>query len=110
MQAHAPDLWTVLPYLTIPAVTALLLLWWARRRGATVLQVRLSFLAAMLGAFMATTGWIFVSFLYGTRHTFLQLTGSQLLAAAACGMVVYFGTMPVEQDLSDDRSSDPKEG
>ena len=95
-----PVMASVLPYLIIPAVISFLALWWARHRGATVLQVRLAFAAAMLGAFMATTGWVFYSYINGIKYSILQITGSQLLAAAACALMVFFGTMPVEQDLT----------
>jgi drug/metabolite transporter (DMT)-like permease len=98
---NRPDLLTILPHLAVPALLALALLLWARRLGATWTQVQLSFGAAMLGAFMAASGWIFAAYLAGEALSTLRILGSQVLLGAAAGIFVFFGTMPVEQDLTE---------
>jgi hypothetical protein len=96
-----PDLLTIVPHLVVPALLALCLLLWARRLGATWTQVQLSFGAAMLGAFMAASGWIFAAYVAGEPLHTLRILGSQVLVGAAAGLFVFFGTMPVEQDLTE---------
>ena len=98
--AERPDLADVIPYLIVPAVVAVGLLIWAKRRGASWTQVQLSFGAAMLGAFMTASGWVVAGVLGGERPTMPGVLGSQLLVAAVCGVLAFFGTMPVEQDLT----------
>jgi hypothetical protein len=108
--SNRPDLLTILPHLVVPALLALILLLWARRLGATWTQVQLSFGAAMLGAFMAASGWIFAAYIAGEPLSTLRILGSQVLLGAAAGTFVFFGTMPVEQDLTPpagERDSDP---
>ncbi len=97
-----PDLVTVLPYLLVPAILGLVLLLWAKRRGATWAQVQLSFGAAMLGAFMTATGWIFAAYLSGRPLSMIKVVGSELLVATACGLLAFFGTMPHELDMTDE--------
>lgn len=95
-----PDLMSVLPYLAAPAVLAVLLLIWARRRGATWTQVQLSFIAAMLGAFLTATGWIVAAYISGEVLTIWRILGSELLVAATCGVMAFFGLMPERRDLT----------
>lgn len=102
-----PNLIVVLPHLVLPGLLAALLLLWARRRGASWTQVQLSFGAAMLSAFMAASGWIFASYITGVALSPLRILASQILVGAASGLLVLFGTMPVEQDLSDRDAADP---
>lgn len=97
-----PNLVTIMPHLVAPAIMALVLLLWARRRGATWTQVELSFGAAMLGAFMTASGWIFAAYLGGEKLTLWRILGSQILVGGTCGLAVFFGLMPVEQDLTDE--------
>ena len=101
-----PDIMTVLPYLVLPGTVALVLLLWAKRRGATWTQVELSFGVAMLAAFMTASGWVVAAYLSGEQLGPWKIVGSQFLVAAACGLMVFFGTMPVEQDLTDEWRED----
>jgi apolipoprotein N-acyltransferase len=97
-----PDLPSILPYLVVPGLVALIVLLWAKRRGATWTQVRLSFGVAMFGAFLTASGWVFAAYLAGERLTALKILGSQVLVGGACGLLVFFGTMPVERDLTEE--------
>ncbi len=99
---HVPGIVTIVPHLILPALLGVCLLLWARRRGATWTQVQLSFAAAMLGAFMTASGWIFSAFLSGESTNVLKVLGSQVLVAAACGTLVFFGTMPHERDVTNE--------
>jgi len=100
--ASAPDLMSILPYLIAPGVLCVLLLVWARRRGATWTQVQVSFAAAMLGAFLAAAGWVFATYLSGESIATWQIVGSELLVAVTCGVMAFFGMMPQKQDLTPD--------
>jgi drug/metabolite transporter (DMT)-like permease len=106
--AEPPDLMSVLPYLAAPAALAVLLLIWARRRGATWTQVQLSFTAAMVGAFLTAAGWIVAAYISGEALTTWRILGSELLVAGTCGVMAFFGTMPERRDLTPeaDRTSD----
>ena len=97
-----PDLITILPYLILPGLIALGLLFWARRKGATWTQVQLSFGAGMLGAFMTASGWVFAAYVSGHELSGLKILGSQVLVGAACGMMVFFAAMPHERDVTDE--------
>ena len=101
-----PSITTILPHLLLPGLAALLLLLWAKSKGATWTQVQLSFAATMFGAFMTASGWIFAAFLSGERLSGLRILGSQILVGAACGLLAFFGTMPVERDVTDEVSGD----
>ena len=96
-----PDLMTIMPYLTAPGLAALVLLVWAKRHGATWAQVQLSFGAAMFGAFLAASAWAFAAYLAGEHLSVPKLLVSQVLVGGACGLLVFFSTMPVERDLTD---------
>lgn len=100
--AGQPNLASIVPHLVVPALLALLVLLWARRLGASWTQVHLSFGAAMLGAFLTAAGWIFAAYIAGETLTPLKILGSQLLVATACGLAMFFGAMPIEQDLTDE--------
>ncbi len=97
---HPPNLITILPHLVLPGLVALGLLLWARRHGATWTQVQLSFGAAMFGAFLTASGWVFAAYLAGERLTTLRILLSQALVGGVCGVLVFFGTMPRERDLT----------
>lgn len=99
---EAPDLTSIVPHLIVPGLLSLLLLLWAKMRGATWTQVQLSFGAAMLGAFMTAGGWVFGAYMSGERLEPWKILGSQALVAAACGLLVFFGSMPTVQDLTDE--------
>jgi len=98
--ADVPGITNIIPHLLLPGVLALLLLLWARRRGATWAQVQLSFGAAMLAAFMTASGWVFAAYMSGEQLNGLRILGSQILVGAVCGLMVFFGTMPVERDVT----------
>lgn len=104
-----PDITTILPHLILPAVLALVVLLWARRRGATWTQVQLSFGAGMLGAFMTASGWVFAAYMSGEQLSTFKVLGSQLLVGAACGLMVFFGVMPHERDVTDEARVNPDE-
>jgi hypothetical protein len=95
-----PDMVTIAPYLIIPGLLALILLLWARLRGASWTQVQLSFLVAMFAAFLTASGWVFAAYLSGERLSLWRVLGSQVLVGGACAMLVFFGTMPIERDLT----------
>ena len=95
-----PSLITILPFLAVPAVLAVLVLRIARRRGATWTQVQIAFAAAILGAFMTVTGWRFAAFLSGEPLSVWRILGSELLVASVCGTIAYFAAMPVDRDLT----------
>jgi drug/metabolite transporter (DMT)-like permease len=97
--AERPELAHILPHLVLPALLALFLLLWAKRRGASWTQVQMSFGAAMFAAFLTASGWIYSAYLSGQRLNALLVLCSQLLVGAACGFLVFFGTMPIDQDL-----------
>ena len=105
-----PNLLTILPHLVLPGLLALFLLLRAKRRGATWTQVQLSFGAAMFGAFLAASGWVFAAYLAGEPLTALKIIGSQVLVGGACGVLVFFGTMPVEMDLTDELAKRGRRG
>lgn len=98
---HVPDAVTIAPYLIVPGAVALVLLLWARRRGASWTQVQLCFAVAMFAAFLTASGWVFAAYVSGERISTWKVLGSQVLVAGACSMLVFFGTMPVERDLTD---------
>jgi hypothetical protein len=106
-----PDITTIVPHLVTPGLVALVLLIWAKRRGATWTQVQFSFGVAMFGAFLTASGWVFAAFLSGERLTPFKILLSQVLVGGACGVLVFFGTMPVARDLTNDLAakSGPKE-
>jgi hypothetical protein len=102
-----PSIAAILPYLAAPAVLFLVLLAFARRRGASWTQVQVSFGAAMLGAFLTVTGWSFASYLSGETLSVWRILGSELLVSAVCGLTAYFAAMPIERDLTEElRESD----
>jgi hypothetical protein len=97
-----PDLTTIVPYLVLPGLVALLCLLLAKLRGASWAQVQLSFAVAMLTAFMTASSWVIAAYLAGERVGPWVIVGSQILVAVTCGLIVFFGAMPVEQDLTDE--------
>jgi len=97
----------IVPHLIVPSVVALLVLLWARRRGASWTQVQLSFLVAMFAAFLTASGWVFAAYLSGERISAWKVLGSQVLVGGTCALLVFFGTMPFERDLTDPKDLHP---
>ena len=100
---NTPRLIMILPHLIVPAALAFALLLWARRRGASWPQMLWSFAAATLGAFMTAGGWVTTRYFAGEPLSFIKVLGSQVLVGGACGMLVFFGLMPPERDVTNER-------
>lgn len=102
-----PNLAAILPYLAAPAALFLVLLALARKRGASWTQVQVSFGAAMLGAFLTVTGWMFASYFSGEPLSAWRILGSELVVSVVCGLTAFFAAMPIERDLTEElRESD----
>ena len=98
--ADRPGLLTILPYMILPFLLAVLLGIFARRRGASWVQLQVSLGAGLLGAFMTASGWVFSAYLNGHSLSLIKTVGSQVLVGLICALAAFFSTMPVEQDLT----------
>lgn len=94
-----PRLLTILLYLIVPAVIAVVVLAVAKRRGATWTQIEASFLAAMFAAFITAGGWLFGGYLAEQDPVPWKIIGSELLVSAICGIIAFFATMPSDQHV-----------
>lgn len=95
-----PNLMTILPYMILPLLLSVLLGIFARRRGASWVQLQVSLGAGLLGAFMTASGWVFSAYINGHSLSPLRTVGSQVLVGLICALAAFFSTMPVEQDLT----------